>query len=128
MSKPTLNRIANIQSGRRIGFEWGKRMNSSVKRVLAVGVFLSAQGAVAHASDTSGGFTTGVPQKQYVIHLGIGAQYQPKYPGADSYILTPLPIVAVDRLVPSGARPGGRRRGKDPRLGLLSGLFLYRKT
>ncbi len=96
MSKPTLNRIANIQSGRRIGFEWGKRMNSCVMRVLAVGVFLSAQGAVAHASDTSGGFTT--PQKQYVIHLGIGAQYQPKYPGADSYILTPLPIVAVDRL------------------------------
>ncbi len=35
---------------------------------------------------------------QYVLDLGVGIQYQPKYPGSDDYILVPFPLVAVQRL------------------------------
>ncbi len=35
---------------------------------------------------------------QYVVDLGAGVQYQPKYPGAKDYILVPFPLVAVQRL------------------------------
>ena len=34
---------------------------------------------------------------QYVLDLGAGVQYQPKYPGSNDYILFPLPIIAVQR-------------------------------
>lgn len=34
---------------------------------------------------------------QYVIDLGAGVQYKPKYPGADDYIVFPLPLIAVQR-------------------------------
>ncbi len=79
-------------------------MNSCFLRVLTVGLLLAAQGKVAAASDRSvdGADTAAKPQKQFVIHLGMGGQYQPKYPGADSYILTPYPIVVVDRLFVPG--------------------------
>jgi outer membrane scaffolding protein for murein synthesis (MipA/OmpV family) len=34
---------------------------------------------------------------QYVLDLGAGVQYQPKYPGSNEYILFPFPIIAVQR-------------------------------
>jgi len=36
--------------------------------------------------------------RQYVLDIGAGVQYKPKYPGSDDYILVPLPLVAVQRL------------------------------
>jgi hypothetical protein len=36
--------------------------------------------------------------RQYVVDIGAGAQYKPKYPGSDEYILVPLPLVALQRL------------------------------
>ena len=56
-------------------------MNSCFQRVLAVGLLLAAQGKVAAASDRSvnGTDTAAKSQKQHVIHLGMGGQFQPKY-------------------------------------------------
>jgi MipA family protein len=34
---------------------------------------------------------------QYVLDIGAGIQYQPKYPGSNDYILVPFPLVAVQR-------------------------------
>lgn len=39
-----------------------------------------------------------MPNKQFVIDLGAGALYQPKYPGADSYRVSPFPLIGVQRL------------------------------
>ena len=41
--------------------------------------------------------TVSESQYQYVLDLGAGVQYQPKYPGSNDYILFPLPIIAVQR-------------------------------
>ncbi|NRG17021.1 MipA/OmpV family protein [Rhizobiales bacterium] len=38
-----------------------------------------------------------LPQKQYVLDLGGGAIVQPRYPGADDYLVYPFPIIAVGR-------------------------------
>jgi outer membrane scaffolding protein for murein synthesis (MipA/OmpV family) len=35
---------------------------------------------------------------QYVVDIGAGIQYKPKYPGSEDYILVPLPLLAVQRL------------------------------
>ena len=35
--------------------------------------------------------------QQYVLDIGAGIQYQPKYPGSNDYILVPFPLVAVQR-------------------------------
>ena len=39
---------------------------------------------------------------QYVLDIGAGVQYKPKYPGSDDYILVPLPLLAVQRLFVPG--------------------------
>ena len=41
--------------------------------------------------------TVSESQHAYVLDLGAGVQYQPKYPGSNDYILFPLPIIAVQR-------------------------------
>jgi outer membrane protein len=38
-----------------------------------------------------------VPQKQYVIDLGVGALAKPKYEGADKLLVMPMPIISVGR-------------------------------
>ena len=38
-----------------------------------------------------------VPQRQYVIDLGVGAIAQPRYEGADEMLVYPLPIIGVSR-------------------------------
>ena len=35
------------------------------------------------------------PTRQYVIDLGGGAMVQPRYEGADSYLIYPFPIISV---------------------------------
>jgi len=50
--------------------------------------------------------------KQYVIDLGIGGKYKPKYPGADDYIFVPFPIAKVSRLyLPGLGQLGGKTSG-----------------
>jgi outer membrane protein len=38
-----------------------------------------------------------VQSKQYVVDIGGGAIFKPKYPGADKYIVYPFPIIGVGR-------------------------------
>ena len=39
---------------------------------------------------------------QYVLDFGAGAQFKPKYPGADEYLVYPFPIFAVQRFFVPG--------------------------
>lgn len=59
--------------------------------ILAVGLWAGATQANAQDTLSGGGM-------QYDLGLGGGLLYQPKYPGADDYILVPYPIVAVGRV------------------------------
>ncbi len=89
-----------------IGFERVVWMSKVFQRLLIMGCALALQAAAAGATDSTEQFanadTATEPEKQYVIRLGMGGLYQPKYPGADSYILTPYPIIVVDRLFVPG--------------------------
>lgn len=51
-------------------------------------------------------------EKQYVLDLGAGVKYKPKYPGADDYIFAPMPLVSVDRFyIPGiGSVGGGKNK------------------
>lgn len=48
-------------------------------------------------SGIAGGALAGDGTSQYVLSLGIGGMAKPTYPGADSYIFVPYPIVEVGR-------------------------------
>lgn len=49
---------------------------------------------------------------EYVVHLGGGAKYKPKYPGADDYIFVPYPLIAVSRFdIPGVGQFGGKTSG-----------------
>ncbi len=60
---------------------------STFAAVLAAGPALAEE---ATADGTLSG-------RQYVLDLGAGGMVQPKYPGADEYIVVPYPIIAVSR-------------------------------
>jgi len=68
--------------------------------------FVLLQMSIASAADPSDEWDAPegatAPKYQYSVHLGVGGLYQSKYPGADSYILSPYPIVVVDRLYVPG--------------------------
>lgn len=42
------------------------------------------------------------PQKQYSVRLGMGGLLKTKYPGSQDYIMSPYPIIIVDRLFVPG--------------------------
>jgi outer membrane scaffolding protein for murein synthesis (MipA/OmpV family) len=49
---------------------------------------------------------------EYVVHLGGGVKYKPKYPGADDYIFVPYPLAAASRFyVPGLGQYGGKTSG-----------------
>lgn len=56
-----------------------------------------------------------LPQKQYVVDLGVGALVKPKYEGADKMLAYPLPIISVGRFYLPGfgqvAEGGAVKRG-----------------
>lgn len=43
-----------------------------------------------------------MPQKQYVLDLGAGVLVKPRYDGSDSYLFSPMPIIAVGRFYVPG--------------------------
>lgn len=61
--------------------------------ITASAISITAHVEYAHASPPD----MPVPDKQFVIDLGAGALYQPKYPGADSNRFSPLPLISVQR-------------------------------
>lgn len=65
---------------------------------LLAGAALLGLGTLAEAQDSlSPPDDLPVPQRQYVIDLGVGALVQPKYEGADKLLVTPMPIVNFAR-------------------------------
>ena len=57
---------------------------------------LHAQGGISSPEDRP------MPAKQFVLELGGGAIVKSKYPGADSYLFYPFPIIAVGRFYVPG--------------------------
>lgn len=68
------------------------------KAVVAVAAAL-ALSSPALADATSDGTASA---RQYVLNLGLGGMLQPKYPGADEYIVVPYPLIAVSRFYVPG--------------------------
>jgi MipA family protein len=64
------------------------------KTALTAALALLAAAVPALAEDSADGTLTG---RQYVLDLGAGAMLQPKYPGADEYIVVPYPLIGVSR-------------------------------
>lgn len=74
---------------------------------LAAGAFAAAA-AIAVPATLSADEYSDAYQKQYVIDLGVGLKYKPKYPGADDYIFVPYPLAAVSRFyIPGIGTVGG---------------------
>jgi outer membrane scaffolding protein for murein synthesis (MipA/OmpV family) len=57
-----------------------------------------------------------VPQRQFVIDLGLGASVGPRYDGADEYLIQPVPIIGFSRLTLPGI---GEVGGGDPKRGVF---------
>jgi len=65
-------------------------------------VQMSIASAADPADEWDASQTTAGLGHQYSVHLGIGGLYQPKYPGAGDYLLSPYPIIVFDRLYVPG--------------------------
>jgi len=85
-----------------------------MKKTLSFALVVAAALGTSSASHGQDGGLQPVsePQRQYDIDIGIGGMIQPRYAAADSYILTPFPIINVGRFfVPGlGQVADGRRR------------------
>ncbi len=77
--------------------------------LFAAGLTLGISGARADDSLVGGG-------PQYLMDVGIGALAEPKYPGADTYIVVPYPLFAVGRFFIPGI---GQRESST------SGFYLF---
>jgi MipA family protein len=64
-------------------------MNHSLNAIAAAALLLTAVSPALADDDLS--------SRQYVLDLGAGVMYQPKYPGADEITATPFPLIAIDR-------------------------------
>ncbi|MEJ8475859.1 MipA/OmpV family protein [Roseibium algae] len=73
----------------------------SVFKPLALAVLTGFAATSVSAQDVSS--ETQLPQKQYVIDLGIGGILKPKYASSDSYLFAPFPIISVGRFYVPGA-------------------------
>jgi outer membrane protein len=72
-------------------------------RFSLIALFLGAATNTANVSLAfSSSEVTPMPTKQYVLDWGVGAVFKPKYPGADSYLLYPFPIIAIGRFYVPG--------------------------
>lgn len=74
---------------------------------------LAAAVVAAVAMPAAGHADPAAYDKQYVVDLGIGAKYKPKYPGADDYFFVPYPLAKVSRfyLPGLGQFGGGKKSG-----------------
>lgn len=79
-------------------------MTGMQKLRYAIALFLtisiSAQAWGQDAQESTDG--TSMPEKQFVVSVGLGGLWQPRYPGADDYLLSPFPIITFDRLFVPG--------------------------
>jgi len=93
-------------NGAHLGLNETKRviMTGMQKLRYAIALFLtisiSAQAWGQDAQESTDG--TSMPEKQFVVSVGLGGLWQPRYPGADDYLLSPFPIITFDRLFVPG--------------------------
>lgn len=81
-------------------------------RMLAVAVAAAAAPVMAVADPLVMAPDPADDAYEYVVHLGGGVKYQPKYPGADDYIFVPYPLAAVSRFnIPGLGQFGGKTSG-----------------
>ncbi|MEP3275284.1 MAG: MipA/OmpV family protein [Stappiaceae bacterium] len=62
---------------------------------------LMATTAIAHAADPAESYEMAEKashNKEIIFHLGVGVRTQPRYDGADSYLVYPVPIFRLDYL------------------------------
>lgn len=65
---------------------------------LLIATVLAICGKPAHAEGTiSSPEDRSRETRQYVLDIGVGAKLKPRYPGADTYLVYPFPIIAVGR-------------------------------
>ena len=82
-------------------------MRKTIKSSVVVGVLFAtlfiANLKVANAqSDNDFLEDPSIAASQYVLDLGVGAVFKPKYPGSDSYSVYPFPLISVGRFYVPG--------------------------
>ncbi|MFN4167143.1 MAG: MipA/OmpV family protein [Pannonibacter phragmitetus] len=65
--------------------------------LLALTSALVGSALPAVAQDYSYGSSGGASGHQYVLDLGVGALVKPRYDGADTYLVSPVPLIYVSR-------------------------------
>jgi outer membrane scaffolding protein for murein synthesis (MipA/OmpV family) len=83
---------------------------------LAAAALLCASAAAAQDPGLPESEDVPLPQRQFVIDLGLGVSAGPRYDGADEYLAQPVPIIGVGRVTLPGI---GEFGGEDPRRGVF---------
>ncbi|MTI43274.1 putative outer membrane protein [Roseibium hamelinense] len=82
------------------------------KFAVAVSSFAILSGSAGAAFSQNG--TVPLPQRQYVLDVGVGGMVQPRYEAADSYLFVPFPLISVGRFYVPGlgqVADGKKRQG-----------------
>jgi MipA family protein len=66
-----------------------------IARSLLIAIVLATCKQTAHAEGTQENKPMAV--RQYVLDIGVGARLNPRYPGADNFLVYPFPIIAIGR-------------------------------
>jgi outer membrane protein len=77
--------------------------NRRIARCLLIATVLAGCAQIARAEGTIySPKDRSIASYQYVLDLGVGAILKPRYPGGDSYLVYPFPIIAVGRFYVPG--------------------------
>jgi len=89
---------------RRFVTDEAPRMNDHrIARSVLIAIALATCAQTAHAEGTIYSVKDrSIATSQYVLDLGVGAMLKPRYPGADSFLVYPFPIIAVGRFYVPG--------------------------
>ncbi|MGI9483057.1 MAG: MipA/OmpV family protein [Hyphomicrobiales bacterium] len=73
-----------------------------MKRVFTLSSTVAIAGFGLFSSPAAAQYEPPQTARQYVLDLGAGAIFKPKYPGADKYLVYPFPIIGVGRFFVPG--------------------------
>jgi outer membrane scaffolding protein for murein synthesis (MipA/OmpV family) len=73
-----------------------------IQRLVTSTLAMSGLATAAAAQEIGQSQEPLLTQPQYVLHLGVAGQYKPSYPGASKYLLSPVPLIEIDRLYVPG--------------------------
>ncbi len=80
----------------------------------AVSLFVLATAAAAQDPGLPASEDIALPQRQFVIDLGLGVSAGPRYDGSEDYLAQPVPVIGFSRLTVPGV---GEFGGSSPRRG-----------